>query len=73
MLTKGVCRALASDAPLRHGRAWRQMRHLKPGASPQEFELSRKQALKARFKLASPIELLPMMNRAFSAGILDLS
>jgi len=49
------------------------MRHLKPGASPQEFELSRKQALKARFKLASPIELLPVMNRAFSAGILDLS
>jgi len=49
------------------------LRHLKPGASPQEFELSRKQALKARFKLTSPIELLPMMNRAFSAGILDLS
>src|SRR5439155_16903998 len=45
---------------------------LQPGASPQEFKLASKQALKVRFKLRRSIELVPAMNCAFSAGFCGL-
>ena len=46
--------------------------HFEPGASPQEFELLRKQALKARFNRASQSNSALVMNRAFSAGVWPL-
>jgi len=43
--------------------------HFEPGASSQEFELLRKQALKACFNRASQSNSALVMNRAFSAGV----